>query len=78
MCFVGIYSQKVLNHAVSDWIWDPGWGHNHCPAAQQPQASGKTHHSQRDWDFCQSAEAQQGAQVRHVYFPKIRWPRGKI
>jgi len=67
LCHVGIYSQKVHNHAVSDWLWDPCWGHDHCPAAQQPQAAGKTHHSQRDWDLRQSAEAQQRAQVRHVH-----------
>lgn len=74
----GIYSQEVLHHAVSDWVWDPGRGHDHCPAAQQPQAAGETHHSQRDRDLRQPAEAQQGAQVGRVHLPQMRWPKETI
>ena len=68
----GIYSQEVLHHAVSDRVRDPGRGHDHCPAAQQPQAAGETHHSKRDRDLCQPAEAQQGAQVGRVHLPQMR------
>lgn len=74
----GIYSQKIHNHAVSDRVWDSGWRHDHCTGAQQPQAAGKTHYSQRDWDLCQPAEAQQRTQVSQADLPNIRQLQGTI
>lgn len=69
----GIYSHKVPHHAVSDGVWDPGWGHNYGAAAQQPEAFGKTHHSQRDRDLCQPAEAKSRAEVRHKHLSQSKW-----
>lgn len=63
LLLIGVHCQEVLHHAVSDRLRDPGRGHDHGSASQQPKAAGEAHYSARDWDLCQASTQEPGAQV---------------